>query len=61
MAALSNHEQYLQNAANLTDELLQHAIAIVEKRLGAERAGSDGALLGAVLAALSENYRFKVK
>ena len=50
-------EKSLLKAAELTARQLQAAIDIVEGKLGADRAQTDGALLGAVLMALVENYR----
>jgi hypothetical protein len=61
MATLSDHDQYLANAANLTAEQLKQAIEIVESRLGVERAQRDGALVGAVLAVLADNFRQKTR
>ena len=43
-------------AADLTAKQLQHAIDVVEGKLGADRAKEAGALVGAVLPTLADNY-----
>jgi hypothetical protein len=61
MATLSDHDQYLVHAAALTAKQLKQAIEIVEDKFGAERAQTDGALVGAVLAVLADNFRQKTR
>ncbi|MGZ5276356.1 MAG: hypothetical protein ACXWCU_10585 [Caldimonas sp.] len=51
----------MTKAAELTARQLQQAIDVVAGKLGADRAQQDGALVGAVLAALADNYREKTK
>lgn len=61
MAGLSTHDQYMKNAEDFTALQLQQAIDIVETKLGKDRAAQDGALIGAVLLTLAENYRHRAK
>jgi hypothetical protein len=61
MAALSDHEQYLLTARNLTAAQLRLALEIVQSELGRKPEAADGALVGAVLVTLGENYRHKTK
>ena len=61
MDKLTDHEQYLQSAANLTAEQLRQAIGVAEGVLGRAVGAADGALVGAVLIAISENYRAKTR
>jgi hypothetical protein len=61
MTKLSDHEQYMLHAAELTAKQLQQAIEIVASRLGEGRAQTDGALVGAVLLVLADNFRQKTR
>ena len=54
---MANDTGRLNKAVELTADQLQRAIEIVEKAVGSDRAQADGGLLGAVLVALSANYR----
>ena len=54
-------EQRLLDASEVTARQLHQALAIVAKEAGEERAATDGALVGAVLLALSEHYRQAAK
>lgn len=52
----TSKDEAMLKAADLTAKQLQHAIDIVEGKLGADRAKDADALLGAVLLTLAENY-----
>jgi hypothetical protein len=54
---MGNDTGRLNKAAELTASQLQRALEIVESAIGIDRARTDGALVGAVLVALSANYR----
>ena len=56
----ASKDDAMVQAADLTVRQLQQAIDIVEGKLGTERPQADGALLGAVLVVLAENYRQRV-
>ena len=47
--ATTAKDDALLKAADLTAKQLQHALEIVESKVGRERAHLDGALVGAVL------------
>ena len=55
--ALTSKDEALRKAADLTARQLEQAIAIVEDKVGKEKAESDGTLVGAVLEVLATNYR----
>jgi len=55
--ATTAKDDALLKAADLTAKQLQHALEIVESKVGRERAHLDGALVGAVLGVLATNYR----
>ena len=49
-------DEAMLKAADLTAKQLQYAIDVVEGKLGADRAKEAGALVGAVLPTLADNY-----
>lgn len=59
--ATTAKEEALLKAANLTARQLQHAIDIVEAKLGPERAQQSGSLVGSVLLAIAHNYRHRTQ
>ena len=54
-------EQRLLDASDVTARQLHQALQIVAREVGDDRAATDGALVGAVLLALSEHYRQAAK
>ena len=59
--ATTSMDEALLRAADLTARQLQQALEIVEGKLGPERAQENGALVGAVLQAIVENYRHRTQ